>query len=747
MMDPVDYKLLDIALERVSGDVFEDFANVMLGATIGVEFVPLGGVHDGGADGFIDVFQANDRQTTFVQISTASDYQQKMRQTVRRLREFGRLPKVLYYVTSKTIRTIDRVQHDLGQELGIAIVLRDSQWIRANINYSDATIRAFHTYLNPDLHYLMTPGAANLVQNPSLGDARTVCVFLRQEVDRRLGQGNLMAAVVDSLLLWALEGTNPDDGKLMSREEIMKKVNDILPLTDMVDRGFVCRRLETLSSKANATGREVRWHKGADRFCLPFETRQHVKKENVDDEELRIRVEGALEDRARSVDAGVSPPTVAVIALLSIQMTFEARGLTLAAFLQNEEGDPGYEELTISRQVDSAITSRNPSEDHGRIKPVVMAVIRQALYQSTEDERLYFGKLSRTYSLFLTLKMEPKVIQYFQSMSSELTLFVGTDILVRSLSERYLSEDDRMTCNLLFMLREAGAKLILAEPTLEEVWAHLKSTDSEFIDRYEGIESDTSVDIAQHEPRILIRAYLYARLRTVGGVRAPSSWREFMGQVCTYRDLHLRRGRDQVKRYLNEKFGLNYMEKEELETVISSEEAVDLADKIEGVRSKRHRALAENDARMVLAVYGTRRRQREEHGNNPFGYRTWWLTDELHVVRATKEVVRKYGAKHIIRPAFLLHYIAFAPSTEQVRRAYKRVFPTLLGIKLSNRMKDEQFDELMKNAKEVAGVDDARARVMLGELSDQLKSDGKHEGWTVTGNTGSGGGQWSGRGR
>ena len=705
----------------------------MLSATIGVDFVPLGGTHDGGADGFIDVFQGNDNHTTFMQISTASDHMKKVRQTVRRLREFGRAPKVLYYVTSRTIGTIDRAQHDLGQELGITIAIRDSKWITVNINHSDATIRAFHTYLYPDLHYLMMPGAANLVQkSPTLGDAKTVCVFLRQEVDRRLGKGHLMAAVVDSLLLWALEDTNPDANKLMSREEITKKVNDVLPLTDMVSSRFIDRRLETLFSKANATGREVRWHRKINRFCLPFETRQRVQKENVDDEELRIRVQGALEDRARSVDAGVSPQTVALIALLAIQMTFEARGLTLAAFLQNEEGDPGYEELTISRQVDSALTSNNPPCDHGRIKRVVMAVIRQALYQSTEDERLYFGKLSRTYSLFLTLKMEPKVIQYFQSMSSELTLFVGTDILVRSLSERYLSENDRMTCNLLFMLREAGANLILAEPTLEEVWSHLKSTDSEFGDRYEGIERNASVEIARHEPRILIRAYLYARLSTVEGVRPPSSWQEFMGQVCTYRDLNLRRGRDQVRRYLNEKFGLHYMERSDLEAVISGKEVDALADKIEEVRSKRHRALAENDARMVLAVYGTRGRQREEHGNNPFGYRTWWLTDEVRVIRATKEVVRKYGAKHIIRPGFLLHYIAFAPSTEQVRRAYKRVFPTLLGIKLSNRMKDEQFDELMRNAREVAAVDDARARVMLGELSDHLKSDGKQEGWTLT---------------
>ena len=731
-MEPVNYKLLDIALARVSGKVFEDFAQTMLSSTIGTEFVPLGGVQDGGADGFLQI--ESGQQTAFVQISTQETYREKIRRTVQRLREFGRDPQQLHYVTSRTIQAIDRTQHQLGQELGVAIVIRDSKWIRSNINHSDATIQAFNTYLYPDLHYLRNPGAAHIVQDSLyLGDARTVCVFLRQEVDRRAGEGHLLQAVVDSLLLWALEGTDPDKNKLMSRDDITRKVNHILPLTHVVNSDFIGRRLETMSSKANSTGREVRWHKKVDKFCLPFETRVQVQEENVEDDALRIRVQQALEARAQSVDATVLASEVARIALLAIQMTFEARGLTLAAFLQNEDGDPGYQALTIASQVDGAMTLSKLTEDHGRVKSVAMAVIRQALYESTEDERLYFGKLSRTYSLFLTLKMEPKVVSYFRSMSSQLTLFVGTDILVRCLSERYLRKDDRMTCNLLFMLRECGSSLVLAQPTLDELCSHLNTTDLEFQDRYEGIEEDVTVEVAEHEPRILIRAYFYARLSTVEGIRAPTSWPEFINQICTYRDLNRAEGRGQIRRYLSEKFGLVYMEKEELAKVTQDQEVADLADRIEEVRSKRHRVLAENDARMVLAVYGTRKQQREEQRNNPFGYRTWWLTEELGVVRATREIIRKYGGKHIIRPEFLLHYIAFAPSTEQARRAFKKVFPTLLGIKLSNRMKDDQFDTLMKDAKDVAAVDDARARVMLGELSDKLKSGVRVEGRTGSG--------------
>ena len=39
-----------------------------------------------------------------------------------------------------------------------------------------------------------------------------MCVFLGQELERRRGNADILEAVTDSLILWALEGTNPDNG-------------------------------------------------------------------------------------------------------------------------------------------------------------------------------------------------------------------------------------------------------------------------------------------------------------------------------------------------------------------------------------------------------------------------------------------------------------------------------------------------------------------------------------------------------
>ena len=51
-MKTIDPRLIDIALEHVSGSDLELFFHVFYPALAGIEFVPLGGHHDGGADAF-----------------------------------------------------------------------------------------------------------------------------------------------------------------------------------------------------------------------------------------------------------------------------------------------------------------------------------------------------------------------------------------------------------------------------------------------------------------------------------------------------------------------------------------------------------------------------------------------------------------------------------------------------------------------------------------------------------------------
>ena len=133
-------------MEYVEGTAFENFFNAFYPALAGIEFVPLGGYHDGGADGFLDnaVYEAeNQKPGGFYQASTEADHRSKIRRTVQRLREFGRDPKSLTYVTSRRVGAIDQEEEALHTELGVFVKIRDCNWIAGNMNSSPATVAAF----------------------------------------------------------------------------------------------------------------------------------------------------------------------------------------------------------------------------------------------------------------------------------------------------------------------------------------------------------------------------------------------------------------------------------------------------------------------------------------------------------------------------------------------------------------------------------------------------------------------------
>ena len=724
-MQTVNSKRVEVALDRVGGTDFEHFFQEFYAALMGVEFVPLGGFHDGGADALQDtgLFEAAHRPENFYQATTMQDHRAKIRHTVKRLKEVGRKPKSLQYVTSRVVALIDKEEDDLSDELDTSVRIRDRKWIVNHINHSSQTVAAYHTHLNPYLSFLSELGGATIIGSSLNVPARTLCVFLGQEVELRRGKTELLEAVTDSLILWALEGTDPDTGKFMARKDILRKIEGVLPSAKHFIRGTFNHRIEMMAKKGNVPGREVRWHKRIDKFCLPFETRQIVTEENSSDEALKLEILELYKSRAQQildVDEELCPAQIGGLVHRSLELTFEQQGLELVHFLTGEQ-DRDHN-FTVSDQVDGAIEEYSLSGSHAvRAKEVALTVLRQAFYNSVEAERIYYGKLSRTYTLMLTLRNEPKIVDYFKSMSSNFVLFVGSDIIVRALSERYLKVEDQMTVNMLRILREAGSTLILTHMTVEEVHAHIKITDYEFQNYFRGLESEINREIARHSGKILIRAYFNARFDPLSEAR-PAGWRNFIEQICSYRDLREDAvSREQVKNYLMEKFGFKYLDKEDVGGLVDDGEVEKLSDKIKLIKPED--VLAFNDARQILAVYGKRRELQESHRTNPYGYRTWWLTHETRIRQCTAELTKARGSQYIIRPEFILNFVSLSPTTEAVRRSYRTVFPTILGIRLSNRMREEIFRKVLGRAKEVHAVDEPRARAMMAEMVNRLKGD------------------------
>jgi len=701
------------------------------GATLGRSFAPIGGVGDGGADGVAlpELYEA-DRPGEVLQATVQEDHRSKIRQTVKRLREFGRDVKLVLYATSQTVSNLDKEEDELGFELGCNIRIRDAKYFSVQINNNTSTVQAYDSYLAPSLDFLNSLGAATTISKPAPGlPARALCVFIGQEIERRSANSELLESLSDTLILWSLRDTDPAADKFLTRDEILAEIQSALPASRTFIKSVIDSRLDALSSKRNTGGRAIsRWRK-EQKYCLPFETRTLIKGENAEDEALKLevaqtfktRIEAILKDRP-----GVNLPidTLVDACFRTLERVFELQGLEVSYFLTNQEDkqvrivvDEAVSEIV---RVDLVLPANKT--DDARI--AILRAIQGAFYDSSECERKFLNKLSRTYCLLFSLKNEPRIVEYFRGMSSNFVLYVGTDLFIRALSEHYLSKPDRMTENLFEILRAAGSTLVLTEPTLDEIWTHLKGTDFEYKNHYQGIEPSVDIEFSRHIPKILIRSYYYARLGE-NRDRRPNSWANYVEQFCTYSQLHKDAGRESLKNYLLEKFGCSFELKTETLAGIDETTLQSMTQELAKLRRERQGSeiRAYNDVLHALRVYQKRRELGETSKPNPFGYRTWWLTQERAVTRVTGSLVQSSGKAYIIRPEFLLNFIALNPDVEDVRRSFADIFPSLLGVRLANRMKTSAFTQIVEKMKEAYGVEEARARAKLPELVDSLKAE------------------------
>ena len=319
--------LVRIALDKVEGFPFERFVNDFYPAIVGRTCVPLGGVKDGGADGFQEpVHEDSSKASVFYQASVGVEVENKIRATVTRLRGFGRDPKTLTYVTSRSVKFTDTIEEALTTELDVTIRIRDASYLISHISDGDQTKAAYIHHLRYLTDYLKSVGSSQLITASRHVRDPTVFVFLSQELERRKGDQSIVASVIDSLIMWALEDTDPEKNLFMTEEQIADRITDTLPSVQQLVGPRLRKRLMKLTSKTNPVGRQVRWHKADDRFCLPYETRRKIESENRDDENLKIEVLKSIEDRVLSVHReGLGTEgirTATELAMRALQLTF-----------------------------------------------------------------------------------------------------------------------------------------------------------------------------------------------------------------------------------------------------------------------------------------------------------------------------------------------------------------------------------------------------------------------------------------
>ncbi len=133
--------------------------------------------------------------------------------------------------------------------------------------------------------------------------------------------------------------------------------------------------------------------------------------------------------------------------------------------------------------------------------------------------------------------------------------------------------------------------------------------------------------------------------------------------------------------------------------------------------------LAYNTALLVHGVYGLRQKNNEIGSVSEYGLKTWWMTNQTKVLKHTIGVVRERGSQYIMRPEYILNFIAMSPKCEDVRKSFSGIFPSTFGIQLGNRLKDEVFHKVLADVNQWKNYSPGRITTLMSDLSDKLKTD------------------------
>lgn len=722
-------KLFGYLMGELSGARFESLAKRIFAAELGEEFVPLGGMHDGGADGFLEIsVDAGKKPRTFFQFSvTEKDRaKNKIKQTIEALEKAGREVNQLIYSTNELLPKQDILREEIFEDYQVLLTVRDADRIKQVINSDAQANKAFLDFFAADIAAVKhsaekLQGSVNhFVNDP------TVFAFLDYELKDRFAKDHLQDRILDSLIYWALRDTDPDAGKFLTRDEIAVAIENIFPTATSFLVSQLNTRLLELSKKVQGEGERVRHHRAKDLFCLPFEMRKRLAERALEESRLQEDFNGAIKQRLNAVsklklsDALEWVGTTLIFD--SVHEYFVEQGLILAAFLENRVESVQISDQIVERQVERVL-SKSPYK--AQISPALiddsLMVLRGVFYAPTDVERRYLGYLSRTSLLVMTLQRAPKMIEYFNQMGGNFRLLVGSDLLVKALSEQPLPSECRQVEMLLKVCHEIGAKLILTEPVLDEVFTHIHAVDLEYRHHYLQNEPYLSRDEVAECDRILIRAYYYWRVqgKKVG-------WDTYLNQFLDPAALRSKseKGRNELRGLLVQRFGMDYLPKEELSKGIRQADVDELAQNLIAARHTKNEELSYNDALMVHAVYRQRKSHHEQAIYDGFGYRTWWLTKETQVLNCTGSLVLKEGGvPYIMRPEFILNFIALAPKAANVRKSFRELLPTTVGLQLGQHLRSDTMHQLLAGTEEWASLSPERVAVMIGEKVNRLKHD------------------------
>ncbi|WP_028788039.1 hypothetical protein [Terrimonas ferruginea] len=693
------------------GWILEEFALKILTAKFIYEFMPAGGVKDRGIDGLEHSFERTGYSRQIFQISTEKDTEFKIDKTYKTLADNKIKFDVLTYVTNRFVKNKDKLMNDFYDKNQKQLKIYDLPWLIASIYHNESTRQAFVTLIDSHFHEFNKPGKSFVVSNIE-NDSR-LFVFLRQQLDSKSSKFKIDELLAESLIMFALEGTDPNNGIFLSEEQILNSIRTYVRFDPRMLHETISKRLSQLSKKP----RKIQFHAKNKTYCLPYETRVEITQRNLSDKELEATFFQQTEDTLKKFlkENLISVRDVAVLVNEVIQKIFYNQGLEFSNFVlhgKNQETVEKDLQGTIAGVVDeSSVVLKNKQI----VKTGLLMALRDIIYNGTLEQRKYLKSLSNTYMMMFMLQWNPQIAMYFEKMSTKLKVYVCTSIIIPALSEYYLNEQNRRHWGLLKASKASGIALIVSDAIVDELVHHFRMIKNKYESQFRHDESVYLTDELQqlYIDEILIRAYFHAKTR--GSVY---TFYDFINNFC---DPGMLNPKQELIDYLKHEFGITYITDESNNVKINQHEEEILTAKLE---EKKTSNKARTDAKIILTIYQLRQKNNEAANGGIFGFRTWWLSKDTSTYWAVQDILNhKYSMSCYMRPDFLYNYIALAPKRSEVDMMYKEIFPSLLGVNLSFHLPKEVTEYVQQIIHEHSTKNPARIKAIIAQLTHHLQSD------------------------
>ena len=713
-MNGIDPKSARYAIGNIDdGYIFENFAKDFLSKFLGYQFVPVGGLHDKGIDGFEHTFHKSDSNKVIYQLSIQKTYQQKISDSLDKLKRNKTRYDQFVFVTNQTIPNIDLYKDKLIAKYGKAITIFDLEWFVVHINDSEDTVRSYQIFIDSYFHQFNRPGQSFQIAN-LVGDPR-LYTYLRQKVDELHDQLKLDQILVDTLIMYSLEDTDPEKGLYLTKEQIVERIKTLVKFDPHQIDGLINKRLTALSKKP----RRINYYKPADGYCLQYYERIHIQNDNLSDAAIFAEYQS---DTRNLIDKIVTPElsgTVDFQGLVNdlLNTLYYKQGVEFSDFVLHGSSSKAFERNLpdlISELVDSHKLAHRLTE----VKQCLLTIIRAIVYDGTPSQKSFLRRLSLTYSILFLLQCDPKLCTYFSTLASKSNIYVCTSIIIPALSERFLDPENRRYTNLLINAQKAGVKLYINEPILRELVAHFRMIRQIYEQTYEGSDNIYCTEAAmQTISDIMIRAYYYAL-----NENKVNNFRHF---ISNFVSPTMNRLSEDLISWLSHEFGIKYEPNSNLGIHLDNNEINLIASKLAAYKGK---IKSKTDAELIVTIFAIRERNNEIATSGIFGYKTWWLTSDVTTQMVAAEVAAsKYSVGCYMRPDFLYNYVSLAPTQGQIDDAFTTFFPTLLGVNLSTRLPDHVSSVIHKYVKEHENESESRKLAVINELIDDLKQNPQHQ--------------------